>query len=70
MKHQSFFQQNILYISIHSVVVTQLMTHNIICRNEIGLILLSLQTNTDTLANSVDRYEPSHLDLHCLPFYH
>ena len=37
------------------------------------LPLLSLQTNKDTFANSADpdetaRYEPSHLDLHCLLF--
>ena len=36
--------------------------------------LSSLQTNTDTFANSADldetaRIEPSHLDLHFLPFY-
>ena len=36
------------------------------------LILSALQTNTYTSANSVDpdemAHEPSHLDLHCLPF--
>ena len=38
------------------------------------LIFSFLQINTDTFANSVDpeemaRNEPSHQDLHCLPFY-
>ena len=37
------------------------------------MILSALQTNTDTFANSVDpdetaHHEPSHQDLHCLPF--
>ena len=37
------------------------------------LIILALQTKICTTANSVDpdemaHYEPSHLDLHCLPF--
>ena len=39
------------------------------------LILSSLQINMDIFANSVDpderaRNEPSHQDLHYLPFYH
>ena len=38
-----------------------------------NLTLSALQTNTDTFANSADpdetaRIEPSHQDLHCLPF--
>ena len=38
------------------------------------LTLSLLQTKTDSFANSADpdemaRNEPSHLDLHCLPFY-
>ena len=39
----------------------------------LNLTLSALQTNTSTFANSVDpdemaHYEPSHQDLHCLPF--
>ena len=39
-----------------------------------NLTLSSLQTNTDTFANSADldetaRNEPSHVDLHYLPFF-
>ena len=43
--------------------------------NPDALTFSALQTSTDTFANSADpdetaRYEPSHQDLHCLPFYH
>ena len=43
-----------------------------LCINELTLSVL--WTKTDTFANSVDpdetaHYEPSHLDLHCLPFW-
>ena len=34
----------------------------------IWLTLSVLQTKKDTCANSVDPDEPSHQDLHCLPF--
>ena len=43
--------------------------------NKTFLTLSSLQTNMDTFVNSVDpdetaHNEPSHQDLHCLPFYY
>ena len=54
----------------HLIILNPFITAD---KSLLGLICYLLQTNTDTFANSADpdetvSNEPSHQDLHCLPF--